>query len=711
MIVALSGPGSAYFFSFGAHLFSGSGEGPTAMFHLRVIAVWFLQLVVLPCAVTSTLQAASSATVSPITPLQAELVAPLDISHVHIGSPVPVRVDLEWAASGCILRAGSIVQGHVVELTKRSKGVKDSELQLVFDAADCEDHHESSFLFTLVAVVGVGGGSPSTGQSGVSEAPPLADAIGNAIGGPGGIRSAQTASAINSGFNLPVRRLPSQILPGQVLGVRKTVLSVGTGEKGATIIKGLGHNVRLEQGTSLILTHGMIITSASATAKTNGRSTATSDRVPSRPGGFSMSATGGGGSELVATGISRAEKTTAPTSADVVPVPEPIDETSICTGLCNVIGGSASEGNTQDSAAIASIPLKRWGYSPRNKREAVSFDYETNLIYLDSHNLLCTFDPHQLRERVGFDQEAVHTIRVVLVDPETYSIKQVMEWRVRGDKQYLWRLADGKFLVHVGRELREFGVQLKMLRSIPLDGKVAWVVASPTGDHIAVGTVRERYSQAALRDLEAVLPSPPEEDIEVRVFNKDNAVILTAQQSSKLPQPVLSDSGELRLHGDGHTHWKISEYRWDRTEHPIAATTSACRPLLTTLARDLIFAVGCTSSGGWWYRMLRADGHPLLKGESASNEIQHYAEGTVGGDFAVRTIKAVSSMSYGQPFTKADLAQEKIAIYRNQDGAHLATVATSDFALSQLAFALSPTGDQIAIIGNSSILFYPVHLH
>lgn len=640
----------------------------------------------------------SANVVSPIRPLQTELIAPLDITHVHIGSPVLVRVDLQWAETSCILKAGSIVQGHVVGIVKRSKGVKNSEMQLSFDAADCEAHHEVQFPFTLVALIGPAGGSVGTGQSGVSEAPPLADAIGNAIGGPSGIRSARTASAINSTFAVPPRNLPTQILPGHVIDIRKTVLSVGVGAGGATIVTALGHDLRLEQGTSLILAHSVPGASEKSTAKLGS---------PVQ-NGFSMSGTGGGGSGLVSTGTGKVSVPAAAPAA--LAIPEVPDESDVCLGTCNVVGGSKQESEVIDSSVVASLGLRRLGYSPRETREMSDFDNETTLTFLDAFNLLCTFDPHRLRERAGLDEEAVRNIRAVLIDPKTHTIRRVMEWRVRGDGQYLWRLSQGRVLVHMGHELKLFDAELKPLRSIRVVGPVAWVASSPSGDHIAVGTVRERYSAAVHQDLEAVLSSEPEEDIEIRVFDKDFAVVLTAEQSSKMPSPVLSESGELRLHGDGHTHWKVTEYRWDRTEQTIASMKSACRPLLSTPERDLIFAVGCTTSGGRWFRMLRRDGHPLLKGESPSDEIQQSAQGAIDGAFAVRIAKTVRAMNYGQPFKKSDLVRQKVSIYRSSDGKGLATVNTADFALSQMAFALSPSGDQLALVGSNSIAFYAVNL-
>lgn len=640
---------------------------------------------------------------SPARPLQAELIAPLDLSRVHAGSSVLVRVDVDWAESGCTLRVGSIVPGHVVDLQRRSKASRDSLVRLAFDATACNTHGETSFPFTLVALV-VGTRSP-TGQSGVSEAPPLADAIGNAIGGASGIRSAQSASAINSGFPVPAPSFPATIRPGQVVGLRKTTLLLDRNGAGASAIVGVGHDLRLEQGTSLILTHDLPRTVN--VAESNQPAEHVANTSSSRN---ANTGTGADGREFVPANVSKPG--TPVISASPPPLlPDPPDETDICAGACNVVGETGVAPDALDTTAVATLALKKLGYSPRANRELRSFDDETTLTYLDANNLLCTFDPHLLRERAGGEEEAVRSVRAVLIDPETHSIKRVLELRVRGDRQYLWKLPQGRVLVHMGKQLKIFDTHLQPIRSIPFEGKVAWIVSSPTGDHLAVGTIRERHSEAVHRDLEAVLSGEPEEDVDVHLLDKDLAVVVTSLQSSKLPSPVLSDAGELRLRGDGHTHWKITEYRWDRSEHPVATTRSTCRPVLSTPQDNMIFAVGCTASGGRWYRMLRSDGRPLLKGESPSDEIQQSAQAASGGSFAVRTVKAVRSMDYGQPFKKADLARQRIAIYRTLDGANVATVATSDFALSQTGFALSPSAEEVAVLGNSSIFFYRIPPH
>jgi len=114
------------------------------------------------------------------------------------------------------------------------------------------------------------------------------------------------------------------------------------------------------------------------------------------------------------------------------------------------------------------------------------------------------------------------------------------------------------------------------------------------------------------------------------------------------------------------------------------------------------------TSGDIWYRMLRSDGHPLLKGESPATEIAQSAEAAVAGSFAVRVFEANRAISVDERFSRLDLTREEIGIYRSSDGSRLSSIATDDFILAQNSYALSPGGDQMALAGKDSILFYNV---
>ena len=604
-----------------------------------------------------------------LSPIQTELVGPLDITRLRVGTPVLAKLSVPWNGTACTLRAGSILSGHVAELDPRTKQNRVSRVTVLFDTADCDGSHATPFPTTLVSVLaGTLGGDPN-----LAEGPALADAVGLSIGS--GIRSAAQASAITDYSPLPIRKLPTKVVPGQVVGLNRIKLSVGTGVSGGSVLSSPNHDLRLEAATHLIL----LPRSAPAAAS-----------VASNP------PTAG-----AAPGVSTPPMATAPP-------PPPVDETEICTAACSTTADAGAI--LGPSAKVSSLSTVALGYSPREKREVTSFGYDATLTYLNTENLLFTFDPHRLRERGGgFLNETSRTVRAVLVDPSSQKVKRILDWRVQGEGRYIWRVGEDRLLVHVGNRLRLFGPDLLPVRSVTLPGPLAWISAAPSGNHFAVGIYDERHSPEMHRQLLDVTGEDPEEDIDIHVYDGDLNLLLSTIRSTAAFPPVLSDSGEIRVRSTGHTHWQISEYLWDRTERTIARTNSACRPRVSTLSSGYLFVVGCESTPGIrWYRMLRPDGHPVLKGVSPSEEIEQASSSVSPNAFAVRVVKVSNPMLPGQPFSKSDLRQEEVSVYRSSDGRRLFSTSASEVPMAEQSFALSPSGNQVALIGDTSINFYAI---
>ena len=604
-----------------------------------------------------------------LTPLQTELVGSLDISRVHPGSPVLVKLDVPWTGTGCKLRANSILTGHVAEVDPRTKQNRVSRVTVLFDTADCNGAHSTPFPTTLVAVLaGTVGGDPD-----LVEGPPLADAVGLSIAG--GLRGALTASATTNYTPLPVRKLPSQVLPGQVVGLSWIRLSVASGMGGGSILAAPNHDLRLESTTHFVLMprFDLPATATAAAGSSDGH------------------------------GPSAAAPTTVAT-----PEPEPVDETDICTAACSTVASADLPVSTTKEGT--SLSLSVLGYSPREKREVISFGYDASLTYLDAQNLLFTFDLHKLRERKGDSlQESMRTVRAVLIDPSSQQVKRMLDWRVQGEGRYIWRVGQDKLMVHVGNQLRLFGPDLNPIRSASVPGTLAWISAAPSGNRFAVGIYRERHTPEVHRELFEAIGGEPTEDIDLQVYDGDLKLLLTVPRSSESYPPILSDLGEIRVRSIGHTHWQISEYRWDRTEHTIAHTNSNCRPWISTAPSGYIFMIGCGSvPGARWYRMLRPDGHPVLKAFSPSEDIEQAFSSVDPSEFAVRVVKIVRPVTSGQTFGKSDIGREEISVYRYADGHRLFSTAVAEVPMIEQSFALSPNGNQLALVGEDSINFYSI---
>lgn len=606
-----------------------------------------------------------------LSPLQTELLAPLDVTRLHPGSTVLAKLAVAWSGQGCSLTQGSTVAGHVAEVDLRSRQNNISRVTILFDTADCNGVRSTIFPSVLVAVLaGTLGGDPN-----LTEGPPLADAVGLSTGG--GARSAQSASAITDFSALPSRRLPAQVLPGQVIGLSRIKLDVGAGVDGGSVLSSPSHNLRLEATTHFILMpRGPEVITASPSAPTAASSSApaTSNAVVSF----------------------------------IPPAPEPVDETEICSSSCNTVPDGSGQ-TTPSHVAAATLLTSTLGYKPQGNREITSLGYDASLTYLDAGNLLFSFDPHKLRERGGgVHRQAARTVRAVLIDPLDHTVKRVSDWRVYGEGQYIWPAGPARVLAHIGHQLRLLSPNLNVVRSTELRGAIAWVSASPSENRFAVGVYNERHTDDIHQQIFQATGEEPEEDIDVHLFDGDLNLILTVERSSDTHRPVLSDDGEIRLLPGRRGHWQISEYRWDRSTHTIATTRSSCRPDVTSVSSGLLFVLGCGTSETRWYRVLGSNGHPILKADSPSEEIQQSTSSSDPSQFAVRVITAVRTMSPGQPFRRSDLHSQAISIYRSSDGHRLFATSAAQVPLSEQSFAISPSGSQLALLGDSNIAFYSI---
>jgi hypothetical protein len=172
---------------------------------------------------------------NPQAPLQAELLAPVDANKLSLGAAVFAKARVDWNDPSCHLRTGSVVTGHIVAIEKRTKQSKGSSLTIAFDHADC-DGRIAPIQFTLFAIIA----APE-----VDEGVPLRDSSTNfgtsstqphmSLAGGGGGSSAHAPTPIASKDDMSLNgkttddNTPKVIQAGQVIGLKKVTLSVGTG--------------------------------------------------------------------------------------------------------------------------------------------------------------------------------------------------------------------------------------------------------------------------------------------------------------------------------------------------------------------------------------------------------------------------------------------------------------------------------------------------
>ncbi len=641
----------------------------------------------------------SQAPLEPMKPLQVGLLAALDVAKATPETKVFAKVLIDWNDPDCHLHAGAVISGHVTRVERQTKEKKGSNITLTFDHADCEGRSSSDVQLIVIGAIAVPwvdstralfdtlnanpnlvhvdpGSSGATTGMGFASDGSISYGFGGGSGG--GSIGHPTFDPSNE-----KAKIPSVMKPGEVYGMKQVSVGVGKGLDGASVFQAAKGNLRFEESSQIFLMPKEAFSPdqesiAAAAARQH-----------------STGASGGAGSELAAA-----------TAALPSPLVPEVDETSICTAPCSLV-------NDQDALrpakASLTLPISTLGYKPHEQKNN-RLNFEAALSYVGPDNLLFTYDPHDLRHRYpsGFSTESIRTVRAVLLDRNNLSVKRMVDWQIQGEGQYLWHTGTDGLLIHLGHTLRLLGPDLNAIREISIPGRLVFVSTSPSGSHIVVGTIHELHTKAMHDELVEALHGEPEESVAVQVYDQNLAPLFSTHQSSALPAPILSDAGEIRVSYAGKSHWSIRELRWDNTEHIVANLISQCTPNITLPRSDSIFLVGCTKSAfDNWYRILRLDGHLLLSGHGSGLQTEQCFS-SQNGDLAVRMIVPKPGMARGELFSKKDLVEQRISVYRSKDGKRLFSTGTPGVSLVQQAFAISPTGDQLAALTDTNIAVYAV---
>lgn len=613
-------------------------------------------------------------------PVQAELMADLHARLLKVGETVYARVKVEWRSPSCDLKNGAVLEAHVVSVVPSIKPVKASEVGLAFTRAQCGNMKMGPFNLLLSAVAA----PPEDADLGVlSYSLPV-----QAMSGINGqiilnsVRIASDSTLNTASPEIFLEPLIPRMEMGDVYHVRGLKLSVGTGPENSSILTSKNHDVSLEKHSLLLL-------------------------VPAR---WTISQPSGEPGTAQPESGEPAARVPAVARAAAPPPPPPVNDIDLCVPpQCNV---ALPSGNANDAGhAAATISIRELGYSPRPQRDAFAFVHDEVLAYLGPRELLVAFNPHELVSRDAQRQgSTVRIIRAAVVDTETHRVTHTMDWEMFDRRQYLWPLADGRVLVHVGSELRVYGQGLEMQSRLPLDGPLAFVRVTPDGGFMAVGVLHERHTPELHAQLRESLNGDPEEDVNILVLNRNFETVAKSTVESNLMAPTLLNEGQVTLSAQSNMRYRISMLTWDGHASVVARFNSSCTPELSSIAPDLIFLVSCDKqNGGREYRVLQANGKLMLKGDSTLNDCGHAAEGSANQQaFVVKIVQSTLPVPPGAPMSASQFSTEELRVYRAADSKRLLSVRAAPPSLSRDGYALAPDASQLAVLTRDQLEVYSV---
>jgi hypothetical protein len=620
-------------------------------------------------------------------PVEAELLKPLNIRRLTAGSTVFARVTRDWNGPDCSLRQGSTLTAKV-EVSEPHKVRGDSRLALSFTHAQCNGIELKPMELLLSAVAAPPANwdnvvdaafktpveimNPGLTQLGTERHASGDTRFGNDL--VGGIPMAHLEfKGVNHHFPMS-----ANVQAGDVIDLKGMKLDLATGPNRSSVLSSKGQDVALDAYTQFLLVPFSMLNFQTL-------------RAAADPGEMSE--------------IAQKDRVQADLKV--------VNDLEVCAppGCAVDLPVTPEELKGKIGGSIAVRPL---GYVSRPTMNLGDFTEDEALAWVGPRHLIFTFNAHRLirREGVANAKAARRVIRAVLIDVQTRSVIRAIDWEVTDLRRYLWPLAEGRVLAHVGNELRVYGPGLEVEKRVPLAGPLAFVRIAPNGKVLAVAMLQERHSPELHSKLQNELVEEPEEDVAVTILDKAfNAVARTATVSNLEP-PTLLNEGQVVLFAQPNSHYRIALNAWDGKSTTLARFGSLCTPELSSVAPDLLFLLTCSmDSNRAEYRVLNAAGKLLMRGEAGPREVgQEVGGDEASGLFAVKAVRASRDLARGMDFTGADLDSEDIRVYR-ADGKRLSAFRVDEPTTSRGGFSLSPDGAQIAVISNSQIQFFPLTAH
>lgn len=616
-------------------------------------------------------------------PIPVELVSFIDVHHFHAGSTFFVKVVEDWSGLGCFFRNGQILEGKIVLASVRRKRENPSQLAIAFDKIPCLYDKVTIDLVLAAAFFDASANTPSSSfpimRSGIAQQGSAS--VAQRTYNIGGLELA----ALGKGRERPTLKL------GDVRGLKGLALRVGAGPGKSSILESTTSDVWLDKEAVLVLVPASVAFPRPSTSNVEVASPSPGTTPATEPGEPHAS-------ETAALNIPAAP----------APPPPPREFLPCEPPACSVDLPAAT--TQQLGKASQSFAIRPLGYAPRPQKEIGELDNDDAVAWLGSHQLMVAFNPHKLiqRDPAKAWSDTLRRIHAAVLDLNTHKLVSNADWNLSDRQPYLWQLSSNRVLIHVENELRILGEDMKVEARVSLDGPLAFVRVSPNGELMAFAVTHERHSPDLHAKLRETLGSEPDEDVAIRILDKNFQTIAQAASTREIMPPILLNEGQVRMLAAPEAKYRLEMIPWQGDAKTIARFTSGCLPSVSSFSPDLLFVETCSpQSRAHEYRVLRPTGAVVLHGKS---DPQSFGQTVLGAEqsFAVRVLHASRSIVDGSAFRGTDLDYADIRIYRAHDGRILNAIQIATPPPSRGAFALSSDGSQLAVLSDSAISLYPL---
>lgn len=358
--------------------------------------------------------------------------------------------------------------------------------------------------------------------------------------------------------------------------------------------------------------------------------------------------------------------------------------------------------------------LSRFGLKAESDREVLQLQRSTTVHFLSDAEVLVTFPTHELM-RHSTDERPTDNpqqVRAVLFNIETRSVDRVEGWTIDDHNAYVWTFGRN-LLVHEARSLRVYGPRLQELASLPLDLPLAFLRASPDGEHLLIGELKELHSREDHLMLVDTLARGPQEEVRWSLLDQNLHRIGTLGTSSNfVSTPVLLDDGIVELRKGAGAEWFLVAKAWDSNSYRrLGSLRSTCLPVLDSVSSNLFAATTCDTSGKVMRTtLIRENGAPVVDQTSTRQDLPASVAGSSASSRVALMLSRIDNdWDQGHLFRFSMVKTQRIEVFAGEDGSLVASIPLPADEHSSSAFALSPDGHILALVAGHHLSFYELH--
>ncbi len=372
----------------------------------------------------------------------------------------------------------------------------------------------------------------------------------------------------------------------------------------------------------------------------------------------------------------------------------------------------AQKPNTPDPQADFRIPVAPLGYVAPSSFYLTARLSSISLDFIDNDRLLFTFRVAGLMKRMPDDppDDEDQTIRALVLELPDGKVTAKSEWRVHDRSRYLWRMADGKFLLRQRSSLYLTDRSLALLPYISSPYPLESVQVSPDRSLIVMEAKSSKESGSTLASTAPTLGDAAPERKPVQIF------ILRAATRKLIARAETLDAVEVPMLGEGHllavagrqNQWLIRYAPFAGDERTLTEVESACHPTEEPVSKDVTLVMTCPRSGDdHLVSAVNAEGKKLWQQRWESRYIWPTFQLTQDGSrFAYSSLQVSHPIGPMDPIDETSIQNQMVGVFDTATGQlRLVKNATPILSAGQ-NYALSPDGSRFAILREGAIEIY-----